>query len=88
MSEELENQLAEAERRRKVAEQMRNETPSLQEKLKAITEELEAQKQINEKAEAIVDILVLRSHEITEAEIHHYNKLREILPRVIAEVKP
>ncbi len=87
MSEQLEQELAEAERRRLVAEQLRNEAPSLQEKLKFMSEELEATKEVLAKAEQLVDDLVLRSKEVHEQETQLYRKLYEILPKVVAEVK-
>lgn len=88
MSEEVERQLAEQERRRQIAEQLRNEAPSLAEKLHLVSEQLEASEEIHKKAEEIIDFLVIRSKEHLEADRQLYKKLFEIMPKVVAEVKP
>jgi len=84
---ELEGELVEAEKRMKIAEQLAKDAPSIAEKLRLVTEQLEAAKDVQTKSEAIIDYLVRRSREISEHEIELYKKLQKIMPQVVAEVQ-
>ena len=86
-TERLEKDLAEAEKRMKIAEQLAKDAPSLSEKLRLVTEQLEATAAFQKKAEAILTDLVRRSQEITEHEIELYKQLKKIMPQVVAEVR-
>jgi len=84
---ELEQELAEAEKRMKIAEQLAKDAPTLSEKLRLVTEQLEATAAFQKKAEVILTDLVRRSQEITEHEIELYKQLKKIMPQVVAELK-
>lgn len=87
MTEALEKQLIEAEKRRVIAEQLRNEAPTLQEKLHVLSEQLSATEEVLLKIERLIDGLVQRSRDIHEEETVLYRKLREVVPKVVAETK-
>lgn len=86
-TENLEAELAESERKRRIAEQQREEAPSLMEKLKATNELLNAQTEINEKMEAWLDRFLERYREEVNKQIGFRKKLLELMPSIVAEIK-
>jgi hypothetical protein len=79
--------LAEAEKRMRIAEQLAKDAPTLSEKLRLVTEQLEATATFQKKTEVILDDLVRRSQAISEHEIMLYRKLQKIMPQVVAETQ-
>jgi len=83
--ERLEKELADSERERLIREQMKIEAPTLADKLKAVSEELEAMKAVQKKTEQLIDIMSQQVMGISEEQAESYRKLMQIVPKV-AEV--
>jgi len=81
-NEELESQLAEQEKRRAIAEQLKNEVPTLAEKLRVMGEELEATKTILELTSKFLDALEPDVLKVNALRVELYRKLSKIAPEV------